>query len=124
MVVWAEFIPVEDDTEPELDVDDVYNVSGAFDLTLKIESRSLPMVTLSGLPSGLKFDKKTNRISGTAKKPGTYTVTAKLANASVKRRAFGHSSSLSATFQEETNKRARTAGSPARWSTTTPTSGC
>lgn len=46
VVVWAEFIPVEDGTEPELDVDDVYNVSGAFDLTLKIESRSLPMVTL------------------------------------------------------------------------------
>ena len=85
MAVWAEFIPAEDDTEPELDVDDVYNVSGAFDLTLKIESRSLPKVTLSGLPSGLKFDKKTNRISGTAKKPGTYTVTAKLANASVKK---------------------------------------
>ncbi len=85
VAVWAEFIPAEDDTEPELDVDDVYNVSGAFDLTLKIESRSLPKVTLSGLPSGLKFDKKTNRISGTAKKPGTYTVTAKLANASVKK---------------------------------------
>ena len=85
VAVWAEFIPAEDDTEPELDVDDVYNVSGAFDLTLKIESRSLPKVTLSGLPSGLKFDKKTNRISGTAKKLGTYTVTAKLANASVKK---------------------------------------
>ena len=85
VAVWAEFIPAEDDTEPELDVDDVYNASGAFDLTLKIESRSLPKVTLSGLPSGLKFDKKTNRISGTAKKPGTYTVTAKLANASVRK---------------------------------------
>ena len=84
VAVWAEFIPAEDDTEPKLDVEDVYNVSGAFDLTLKIESRSLPKVTLSGLPSGLKFDNKTNRISGTATKPGTYTVTAKLTNASVR----------------------------------------
>lgn len=85
VAVRAEFIPAEEDAELELDVDDVYNVSGMFDLALVVSSRSLPKVTLSGLPSGLKFDKKTNRIYGTAKKPGTYTVTAKLTNASVKK---------------------------------------
>lgn len=85
VAVWAEFIPSEEDANLELLVDDVYNVSGVFDLTLEIESRSLPKVRLAGLPSGLKFDKKANRIFGTAKKPGTYTVTAKLTNASVKK---------------------------------------
>ena len=33
----------------------------------------------------MKFDAKANRISGTATKPGTYTVTAKLTNASVRK---------------------------------------
>ena len=83
--MWAEFIPAAADAALELAVDDVFYSSGAFDLTLAIFSRSLPKVALSGLPPGLKFDAKANRISGMATKPGTYTVTAKLTNASVKK---------------------------------------
>ncbi len=85
VAVWAEFIPAAEDAALELAVDDVSYTSGAFDLTLAIFSRSLPKVALSGLPPGLKFDAKANRISGTATKPGTYTVTAKLTNASVRK---------------------------------------
>lgn len=65
--------------------EEVYYTSGAFDLPLEVQSLSLPKVALSGLPPGLKFDAKANRISGTATKPGTYTVTAKLTSASVKK---------------------------------------
>ena len=85
VAVWAEFIPAAEDAALELAVDDVSYTSGTFDLTLDIFSRSLPKVALSGLPPGLKFDAKANRISGTATKPGTYTVTAKLTNASVRK---------------------------------------
>ena len=65
--------------------EEVYYTSGAFDLALEVQSLSLPKVALSGLPPGLKFDAKANRISGTATKPGSYTVTAKLTSASVKK---------------------------------------
>ncbi len=65
--------------------DEVYYTSGKFDLTLEVESLSIPKVALSGLPPGLKFDAKANRIYGTATKPGSYTVTAKLTSASVKK---------------------------------------
>ena len=65
--------------------EEVYYTSGAFDLSLEVQSLSLPKVALSGLPPGLKFDAKVNRISGTATKPGSYPVTAKLTSASVKK---------------------------------------
>ena len=65
--------------------EEVYYTSGAFDLSLEVQSLSLPKVALSGLPPGLKFDAKSNRISGTATKPGSYPVTAKLTSASVKK---------------------------------------
>ena len=65
--------------------EEVYYTSGAFDLPLEVQSLSIPKVALSGLPPGLKFDAKANRISGTATKPGMYTVTAKLTSASVKK---------------------------------------
>ena len=81
----AEFIPAAEDAALELAVDDVSYTSGTFDLTLAIFSRSLPKVALSGLLPELKFDAKANRISGTATKPGTYTVTANLTNASVRK---------------------------------------
>lgn len=77
--------PEEDARWLKLLVDDVYYTSDAFDLTLNAQSLSLPKVSLSGLPPGLKFDAKSLRIFGTATKPGTYTVTAKLTNASVKK---------------------------------------
>lgn len=65
--------------------EEVYYTPGAFNLALEVQSLSLPKVALSGLPPGLKFDAKANRISGTATKPGSYTVTAKLTSASVKK---------------------------------------
>ena len=65
--------------------EEVYYTSGAFDLSLEVQSLSLPKVALSRLPPGLKFDAKANRISGTATKPGSYPVTAKLTSASVKK---------------------------------------
>ena len=83
--VRAEFAPVEEDASLELLVDEVYNTSGEFDLLLAVNSISLPKVSISGLPSGIKFDAKSLRIAGTATKPGTYTVTAKLTNATVKK---------------------------------------
>ena len=85
VAVRAEFIPAAEDAAFELAVDDVSYTSGTFDLTLAIFSRSLPKVALSGLLPELKFDAKANRISGTATKPGTYTVTANLTNASVRK---------------------------------------
>ena len=52
---------------------------------LEAVSASLPKVALSGLPPGLKYDAKAGRIAGRGTKPGFYTVTAKLSNATVRR---------------------------------------
>ncbi len=52
---------------------------------LEAVSASLPKVALSGLPPGLKYDVKAGRIAGRGTKPGLYTVTAKLSNATVRR---------------------------------------
>ena len=52
---------------------------------LEAVSASLPKVALSGLPPGLKYDAKAGRIVGRGTKPGLYTVTAKLSNATVRR---------------------------------------
>ena len=55
----------------------------AFDLGACVTSLSLPKLAVSGLPTGLKFDAKTNKILGRTTKPGVYTVTVKATNASV-----------------------------------------
>ena len=52
---------------------------------LEAVSASLPKVALSGLPPGLKYDAKAGRIAGRGTKPGLYTVTAKLSNATVRK---------------------------------------
>ena len=84
--LWARYALAQDDAASlGIDIEDSYNTSGEFDLALNVQSLSFPKVSVSGLPSGLKFDAKNLRISGTAKKPGTYTVTAKLTNTSVKK---------------------------------------
>ena len=83
--VRALFARAEEDASLELLVAEVYNTSGSFDLPLAVKSLSLPKIAVSGLPAGLKFDAKGLRISGTATKPGTYAVTAKLTNATVKK---------------------------------------
>ncbi len=54
------------------------------DLGACVESLSLPKLTVSGLPAGLKYDAKTMTISGVATKPGTYKVTVRATNATVK----------------------------------------
>ena len=43
-------------------------------MTDHVNSLSLPKLTVSGLPAGLKYDDKTMTISGTTTKPGKYTV--------------------------------------------------
>ena len=90
--LYAKFIRAEEDASLlDLICEEVYYTSGAFDLPLEVQSLSLPKVALSGLPPGVKFDAKANRISGTATKPGSYVVSAKLTNATVKKpvvRAF------------------------------------
>ncbi len=50
-----------------------------------VESLSQPKLAVLGLPAGLKYDTKTNTITGKAKKPGVYTVTVKLTNTTVKK---------------------------------------
>ena len=105
--VWAKFMPTTEDTGITLAIDGnevtsaaadtVFNTAGELTLALDVESVSVPKVTVSGLPSGLKFTAKevlnkdktvlaeANTIYGTATKPGTYVVTAKLTNTTVQK---------------------------------------
>ncbi len=55
------------------------------DLGTCVESLSLPKLSLTGLPSGLKYDAKTLKVSGAAKKPGVYTVKVAATNTSIKK---------------------------------------
>lgn len=79
----------------------IYNTSGAWKRGLSVVSVSLPKITLTGLPPGLKFTAKALDVKatattpaahydaytvyGTATKPGTYPVKAKITNATVKK---------------------------------------
>ena len=105
--VWAKFMPTTEDTGITLAIDGnevtsaaadtVFNTAGELTLALDVESVSVPKITVSGLPAGLKFTAKevlnkdktvlaeANTIYGTATKPGTYVVTAKLTNTTVKK---------------------------------------
>lgn len=53
------------------------------DMGACVSSLSLPKLAVSGLPTGLKYDTKSLKISGKATKPGVYTVTVKATNAAV-----------------------------------------
>ena len=55
------------------------------DLGAATTSYSEPKITVKGLPSGLKYDAKTQKVSGQAKKPGVYTVTVTATNVSQKK---------------------------------------
>ena len=57
----------------------------ALDLGACVESLSLPKISVSGLPTGLKLDAKTLKIAGKATKPGIYVVKVSATNASVKK---------------------------------------
>ena len=103
-VLYARFEPVVNDSILNLKVNG-YNVPKTFkvsdyaQLALKVESRSLPKITVKGLPAGLKFTAKpifkkgskteietpANSIYGTPTKPGLYTVTVKLTNTTIKK---------------------------------------
>ena len=97
----AHFVTVEEDTK--LDLVEVKEItSKGSDLRviqLVIDSYSLPKVSVKGLPAGMKFTAKpvmkkgskteveypANCIYGTPTKPGVYTVTVSLTNATVKK---------------------------------------
>ena len=85
----ARFATVEDDIASlVVNVEDMATAAdGTFTLDLGscVESLSLPKLSVSGLPSGIKYDSKTLKISGTATKPGVYTVKVSATNTSVKK---------------------------------------
>ena len=75
----------EDKASLELAVADVQaEVDGtiALDLARSVKSLSAPKLAVSGLPSGVKFDAKTMKVSGKAAKPGVYDVKVSATNAS------------------------------------------
>ena len=87
--LYARFVPADEDKEITIDLYDEYTAGedGKFELDLvdKVVSKSLPKITVSGLPNGIKFDSKTNKISGQATAPGKYKVTVSATNATVKK---------------------------------------
>jgi len=62
-----------------------YVWEGYDELPVTVESYSLPKISVSGLPAGLKFDSKKNMISGSPTKPGTYTVKLAISNQTIKK---------------------------------------
>lgn len=105
--VWADFVPASEDADIVLVLgghevtpvaaETVFNTAGELTLVLNAKSVTVPKISVSGLPAGLKFTEKqilnkdktilagANTIYGTATKPGTYVVTAKLTNTTVKK---------------------------------------
>ena len=85
----ARFATVEDDMASlAVNVEDKATTADgmfALDLGACVESLSLPKISVSGLPSGIKYDSKTLKISGKATKPGVYVVKVSAANTSVKK---------------------------------------
>ena len=85
--ITANFLPKDWIAAPVITVDgDVYELpdDGEFelDLGLAVESLTVPKITVTGLPKGLKFDAKTNLITGNATEPGNKPVTVKASNES------------------------------------------
>ncbi len=60
----------------------VLSLTNAIDAVVSFDSLSLPTVAVSGLPTGLSFDGKTMRLSGTPNSPGVYRVSASAKNVS------------------------------------------
>ena len=85
--VFALFATKEDDADClKVAVEDVTTEKDgtiALDLGACVASLSLPKLAVSGLPSGVKYDAKTLKLTGKATKPGVYTVTVKATNAAV-----------------------------------------
>ncbi len=87
VTVTARFATAQEDAASlKLEVSDMAtDADGAFTLDLGacVTSISTPKISVSGLPSGLKYNSKTMTILGKATKPGVYTVNATATNASV-----------------------------------------
>ncbi|MBO7722107.1 MAG: leucine-rich repeat protein [Kiritimatiellae bacterium] len=90
LVVYAKFVTKADDKKAlkfdsktkKLAKTAAKATAGAeFALALGISSASLPTITASGLPKGLKIDAATGEISGTPAKPGSYTATVTVTSA-------------------------------------------
>ena len=60
----------------------ILSLTNKLDLAVAVDSLSFPTMTLSGLPSGLSFDKSSLKIAGTPKSPGVYRVLASAKNVS------------------------------------------
>ncbi|MGN0847417.1 MAG: putative Ig domain-containing protein [Kiritimatiellia bacterium] len=83
--LYARFVAAATDAESlTIDTVDAYVTAedGAFELKVPVSSLSVPKLSVKGLPTGLRFDTKTEFISGVAKKPGVYTVTVSATNKS------------------------------------------
>ena len=85
----ADFVSVQADIDSlaisQGDVKTADDGTVVIDLGAATTSYSEPKITVKGLPSGLKYDAKTQKVSGQAKKPGVYTVTVTATNASQKK---------------------------------------
>jgi uncharacterized repeat protein (TIGR02543 family) len=84
----ADFVTEYVDTVLKVTLEDCSTAGNGWimiDLGAATESYSDPKFTVKGLPSGLKYDSKTQKISGTATKPGKYKVTVTATNTTVKK---------------------------------------
>ena len=85
----ADFVTAQEDIDSlSLEHGDVTtdpDGSVEIDLNDGLASCSDVKISVKGLPSGLKYDAKTLKIAGQAKKPGVYTVTASATNVSQKK---------------------------------------
>lgn len=63
---------------------ETFEVDGAWEYDLEVESLTMPTVRMTGLPRGLTFDAKALKISGCPTVPGTYAVSLTLSNTSLK----------------------------------------
>ena len=78
----------EDNASLKVTVSDATTATdGAYELNLGacVESLSIPKLAVKGLPTGLKFDTKTLKITGKATKPGVYPAKVEATNTSVKK---------------------------------------
>lgn len=84
LTLFAKFISAEDDAELSLDEDGAtFVVSGSTNIALTVRSKSMPTVSVTGLPSGFQFDASSLTISCAPSKPETFAVKVSMTNASV-----------------------------------------
>lgn len=86
LTLYARFIATDADTSISLgNVGAMYVVDDGTEIALDVNSLTLPKVSVKGLPSGMKFNAATLTISGRPSKPGVYTITVSMTNATVKK---------------------------------------